>query len=118
MPMQDIGAGFARPLHHVALRRQIAQSNMPAHRHARQPERKLAAERFECRIGVRSARGGIRHNADPVATRRLRARKVDHVTKQPADRRPQDVQDLQGSGPWHVQNQRSAILMVSPGVTG
>ena len=97
--MQDIGARVARPLRHVALRRKIAQSHVPAHRHARQAERKLAFERIECRIGARAAGRGIRHNADRMPARCLRARKIDHVTKQPADRRAQDMKDLEGPNP-------------------
>ena len=34
-----------------------------------------------------------------MAARRLRAREIDHVAKQPADRRAQDVQDLEGREP-------------------
>jgi hypothetical protein len=34
-----------------------------------------------------------------VSTSRLRAREVDHVAKQPADRRAQDVEDLEGADP-------------------
>ncbi len=42
------------------------------------------------------------------------------VAEQPADGRPQDVQDLEGAiHPWHEsENQRSAMCTVSPGRTG
>ena len=92
---------------------------MPAHRDAGQAERELARQRRECRIRARAAGRGIRHDADLMAARGLPARKVDHVAEQPADRRAQDVEDLEGPSPRHRrQNQRSAIWMVSPGRTG
>ena len=39
--VQDIGAGVARALRDMALRRQIAQADVAAHRHAGQAEREL-----------------------------------------------------------------------------
>ena len=101
--VQDVGTGLARALsRHVALCRHIAQADMAAHRHAGQPERQLSGQRRERRIRPRAAGRGIRHDADLMAARRLRARQIDHVTKQAADGRPQDVQDIEGLTPGHV----------------
>ena len=101
--VQDIRAGLARAPRHMALCGDIARADMPAHRHAAQPQREMGSERGEGRIGAFAAGRGIRHDADLVAARGLRARQIEDVTKQPADGRAQDVQDFQGRGPHHVR---------------
>ena len=81
MAVHNIGAAIACALDNVALRRNIAQAHVPAHRHTGQSQRKLSGQRRERSIRARAAGRGIRHDADLVATRGLRTRKIDHVTK-------------------------------------
>jgi hypothetical protein len=45
----------------------------------------------KCCIGLRPTRCTVADNADAVAALALPARKIEHVPKEPADRRPQHV---------------------------
>ena len=57
----------------------------------------MRGERREGRCGAFAAGRGIGHDADLVPARRLAAREIEHVAEQAADRRPQDVEDLEGA---------------------
>ena len=65
----------------------------------REAERKLRAPtRASVGLGARAAGRRVGDQADPVSARSLAARQVEHVAEQPADRRAQDMQDLESAG--------------------
>ena len=93
----------------------VAQSELPPHRNAHHAERQVASERAKLRVGHRARLGFRGDNTDLVAALGLASRQIDHMTKQPADRSPQDMQDLEVRRLRHAQNQRSPTVTTSPG---
>ena len=85
MTVQHVDIGFARAPCDMALCRQIAQAGMPAHGYTGKSQRELRRQSRKRRIRTRAAGRGVRHDAHLMAARGLRARKIDHVTKQTAD---------------------------------
>jgi hypothetical protein len=83
----------------------IAEAGHASDRQAMDAERTLRIEPGESGIGLRAARGRIAHDADCVTKRRLDAHEVADMAEQSADRRAEDMQDVQA----FVQNQRSRI---------
>ena len=95
--VQHIRVRIMCALRHMAPCGHVAPADMAAHRDAAQAQREVRGERRERRIGAFAAGRGIGHDTDRVPARGLRARQVEDVPEQPADRRPQDVQDLEGA---------------------
>ena len=59
----------------------------------------------QSRVGARSAGGRIDDHADAMAAAGLAGDQVDHMAEQPAERRAQDVQDIErrrGIGAHHA----------------
>ena len=105
--MQHVGPGLARAPRNMPLRRDVAHSDVAAHRHAGEAEREVRGERREGRCGAFATGRGIGHDADLVAARRLTAREIEHVAEQAADRRPQDVENLEGAVRSHAPSVHS-----------
>ena len=78
-------------------RSQVADADLPAHRHAAEPERQLVRQLRERRVRPRAAAAGIGNHADAVAARDLSTREIDDVPEQSADRRAQHMQDIEGT---------------------
>ena len=73
---------------------------MAAHRYAGQAERQRAGAASAKTASARAPPVvAVGHDADLMAARCLRARKIDHVAEQTADRRAQDMEDLEGTNP-------------------
>src|SRR2546421_322568 len=53
----------------------------------------------------RAAAYGVRDQSDAVAALSLSAREVDHMAKQPSDRRAQNMQDVEGTVCRHLKFQ-------------
>jgi hypothetical protein len=93
--MDHVGCDLGGPPRDMRNRGTIAQPNLPAHRDAAHAKRKLARKRGEGGLGLRATSRGVRNEADPMPARRLSARKIDHMAKQPAHRRPEYMQDVE-----------------------
>ena len=59
------------------------------------PERQTRRQRRERSFGPGTAGGGIHNQADPMSTRRLPLRQIDHVPEQAAERGAQHVHDIE-----------------------
>ena len=90
-----IGAGFPRAAGHVALRRQITQADVPAHRHARDAVRELARERRKHCFRLRSAGRAIGDQSDAMSACGLTSRQIGDMAKQPADRCAHHMQNVE-----------------------
>ena len=73
----------------------IAPARVPAHRNPTHPERKLRIKSGKYCFRLGAAGRGIGDDPDPMPARRLAAREVDHVPEKPAQRRPQDMENIQ-----------------------
>jgi hypothetical protein len=72
-------------------------ARLPRHRNPEQAERKL---RLDCRERLSRALAAgqaVGNEADAVAARGLRAREIEDMTKQPADRRAKYMDDVERS---------------------
>ncbi len=98
VPVHHVGFGIRDPAHDMAKRWHIARSGLAAHR---------ICGKGRVQATVRSARNAASARSPPVpsaairpdavAARDLRLGQIEHMAEQAADRRAQDVQNVQGS---------------------
>lgn len=110
-----IGAGGTRV--HMRDRRAVAVADVPAHRHPRHAQRQGLLECCELPVGRVAAGAGIRDDTDRMAALCLLGRQISDVPEQSSDRRAENVQDAEGLR-HPLQNQRSSMVIVSPGRIG
>jgi hypothetical protein len=104
----------------------IARPRIARHRQARQTERQMRGKPGQHVGGALPASIQITEKADFVPSRHLPSRQIQHVAEQPTHGGAEDMQDAKRLvGPGHAsafpapdQNQRSRMVIVSPGRTG
>ena len=96
MAVDDVGADRGGTLCHMLKGRQVTWPDLAAHRHAGEPMGEHRREIGELRFGLRAAADQIGHHGDPVAALRLSAREVGDMTKQPAHRCAQHMENVEG----------------------
>jgi hypothetical protein len=97
MAVDDIGPDIGRPSRNMHAGRDVAQPELPAHGDPAETERQLGRQ-FR-KGGLRSCPSGrgVRDEPHAMAARDLAARKVEHMAEEPADRRAQDMQDIEAA---------------------
>ena len=97
VPVHHVGFGLRDPAHDMAKR---GTSPGPGWRRMAMRVRPSASEGSTARnavIGALAAGAECGNQADAVAARDLRLGQIEHMAEQAADRRAQDVQNVQGS---------------------
>ena len=93
--VQYVGGEEPDALRNHAQREDIGRTELAGDGDTLQTEREMRKKLGKSRIGTRAAGRRIDDEADAVAARGLAAGDVNDMAKQAAERRPQDVQDLQ-----------------------
>ncbi len=76
-------------------RDEITRAEFARYREALIAKRKAGRELAQHRIGARAAGGAVHDQTDAVTARRLAADQIGHMTKQAAERRAKDMQDIE-----------------------
>jgi len=95
--VNDVGPDPGGPSRNVHAGRDVVQAELPAHADPAETERQFRRQFRESGLGLCPAGRGIRDEAHAMSARDLAAREVEHMAEQPADRRPQDMQDIEAA---------------------
>ncbi len=111
MPVDDIGRQALDQAGDPPARHEIAGVGQAPHREAAYAESKMGRKlRERARRGV-AAGQRIRDNAHAMAVLRLRAREVDDMPEQAADRRAHYMQDAQRLMSIHIVSQGATTAL-------
>ena len=95
VPVHHVGPGLRGAAHDMGEHEQVAGIGVAAHRDAGEAKRERRLEQTQRVVGARAASARVGNQPDPVPTRGLLAREIEHMAKQTADRRTKHVQDIQ-----------------------
>ena len=93
--VHDIGLEIRQAARNTHERGNVGGVGQTVHRGPHHAEREMWREVAEDLVGARAARAGIDDEPDAMAAFDLLAREIDHMPKQAAERRPQDMDDLE-----------------------
>src|SRR5262249_20976370 len=96
--VDDMRAGLRDALAHMADAANVAPADVAGERMLGKAERGFTSQPAQNPLGRRAAGGAVGHETDLVSARRLSARGGGHMSRQPANRSAEDVQDIQESG--------------------
>jgi hypothetical protein len=91
----------------MCARSNVRWAELPAHGDTREPQDEIKRQPRQTGFGLFAPGRRIGHELDPVPARNLPTREVEHMAKQPADRRAHHMQNPQrprtGLAAWHVE---------------
>ena len=97
MTMHDIGGHLRGSSCNMRARSNVRWAELPAHGDTREPQGEIRSQPCQTGFGVFAPGRRIGHEPDPVPARNLPAREVEHMAKQPADRRTHHMQNPERS---------------------
>jgi hypothetical protein len=107
MTMHDIGGHLRGSSCNMRARSNVRCAELPAHGDTRKPQGEIRSQPCQTGFGLFAPGRRIGREPDPVPARNLPTREVEHMAKQPADRRTHYMQNPErsrtGTAAFHAQ---------------